>query len=199
MKIALALCAAIALPAIALADDPKSNDKTTSADKSKDNKAKLSESDTALVAHAHMVNQMEIDLGKIAQKQGSAPVKKFGEMMVQDHSTADQELTAFAKKHGVAKIPADKPATEAGKEEHKEAMATAAKVKGLKGAEFDREYINMMVQGHDKELGRADTDISMVSDPDLKQMLEARKTMLKRHADAARDVQRGNPQASAKP
>jgi hypothetical protein len=30
-------------------------------------------------------------------------------------------------------------------------------------------------------------------------MLELRKTSLKRHADAARDLQRGNPQASATP
>ena len=78
-------------------------------------------------------------------------------------------------------------------------LASVAKIKKLKGAELDREYINFMVKGHDDELAKSDSLITMANDADLKTMLEDRKTILKRHADAAREIQRGNPQASAQP
>lgn len=204
MKIAVVLAALIAIPAIASADDKKTTpDKTVpekTTDKTTDkSSAKLADSDVAILAHVHMVNLMEIDMGKLAQRVGTAPVKKYGEMLVQDHTAADKEAMAFAKKRGLAKIPDEKPATEAEMQEHKDMMTKVANLKKMKGADFDKEFISMMISGHDGELGKSDTLISTATDADLKSMLEARKTTLKRHADSARDLQRGNPQASAKP
>jgi hypothetical protein len=56
-----------------------------------------------------------------------------------------------------------------------------------------------MVDGHEKELAKSDVFIASAQDGDLKTLLEARKTTLQRHADAAKELQKGNAQASATP
>jgi putative membrane protein len=109
---------------------------------------------------------------------------------------ADKDLTAFAKAHKVAAIPADKPMTDADRQDEKDMTTAMAHIKSLKGAEFDKEYLNMMVSGHDKELTKIDVSISGATDPDLKSMLQSVKPVLQRHADQARDLQK-SPQASS--
>jgi len=157
--------------------------------------AKLSDADTKIVAHLHHVNQMEITLAKQAQKQGTAHVKDYASTIVTDHQRADRDLTNLAKNHKVATIPADKPQSDADRQDEKDMTVSVARLKTLKGADFDKEYINMMVTGHDKELTRIDTSISAANDPALKTMLQSIKPVLQRHADAARDLQK-SPQAS---
>ncbi len=158
--------------------------------------AKLSDADTKIIAHLHHVNQMEITLAREAQRQGTAKVKDYANMMITDHQQADKDLTAFAKAHHLTMIPADKPTTDAERQDEKETNTAVAHLKTLKGADFDKAYLNMMVSDHDKELTKIDVAISSTSDPDLKSMLQNVKPMLQRHADQARDLLK-NPQASA--
>jgi putative membrane protein len=190
MKIrALAIIAALALPGAALAD--KTNEKTTNTAAA----AKLADSDVKIVAHLHHVNQMEIDLGKAAQKSTNAAVKSYGDTLVKDHQSNDKDLTAYAKSRKLATIPADKPETEADKQEHKAMMSKMATLKTLKGAEFDREFLSMMATDHDKEIAKLDVAIGATTDTDLQTLLKATKPVLQRHADSARDLQ-NNAQAS---
>lgn len=187
---AFAIIAALALPTLALADNktPKT-DKAPAA-------AKLSDGDVKIIAHLHHVNQMEIDLGKAARKMGTASVKGYSDMLENDHQNSDKEFTAFAKKHGLTTIPADKPETDADTQEQKDMTTQVAHLKTLKGADFDKEFLNMMVTGHAKELVKIDVSISTAGDPDLQTMLKSSvKPMLQRHADKARDLQK-SPQAS---
>src|SRR4051812_23965263 len=99
---ALAIISAlgVGLPALSVAD--------TTTPKATDKAAKLSTDETKIVSHLHHVNQMEIDLGKWAQKSGTGGVKSYGESLVTDHTSADKDLTSFAKQHNLSSIPADK-------------------------------------------------------------------------------------------
>ncbi|HEX3758306.1 MAG TPA: DUF4142 domain-containing protein [Kofleriaceae bacterium] len=160
--------------------------------------AKLSDADIKTIAHLHHVNQMEITLAKQAQRQGTAHVKDYAGTLITDHESADKDLTAFAKAHQLMAIPADKPSTDAEKQDDKDMTTATAHLKALKGADFDKAYLNMMVSGHDKELTKIDTSISSTSDADLKSLLQNVKPVLQRHADQARDLQK-SPQASAGP
>jgi putative membrane protein len=197
----------LALPLTAVAQAPTPTTPPTTTTPSKDktapstdkSAAKLSADEVKIVAHLHHVNQMEITMGKDAKAKGTAAVKRYGEMLIKDHTTADKELAAMAKKKGVAKIPAAAPATETEKAEMKKEHDDMAGLKKLKGADFDREYLRMMVEGHEKELAKSDVFISTAQDMDLKTALEARKTTLQRHADAAKELQKGNAQASTTP
>ncbi|HZJ63411.1 MAG TPA: DUF4142 domain-containing protein [Kofleriaceae bacterium] len=212
---ALVIVSALVLPTLAIADDQnktppadkappadKTNEKTTNTASDKtpgksDKNAKLSEGDTKIVAHLHHVNQMEIDMGKLAEKNGTPTVKSYAMTLVSDHQSNDKDLTAFAKKHRVAMIPADKPEAEADRQDAKDMTTKVAHLKALKGAEFDKEFLNMMIAGHDKELAKIDTSIGSASDPDLQTMLKAVKPVLQRHSDQAHDLQKNSPQASA--
>jgi len=221
MKIrALAIVSALALPTLAFADgkaptdtpptDPAKPDtfkpNTPKTDTSKSdtgapsdpaNKtAKLSDGDAKIVAHLHHVNQMEIDVGKVAQKSGTTAVKNYGATLVTDHQSADKDLAAFATSHKLATIPADKPQADADKQEEKDMGSQMMKLKTLKGADFDREFLNMMAAGHEKELAKIDVAIGGATDPDLQTMLKSVKPVLQRHADQARDLQKNAPQAS---
>lgn len=219
---AFAIFAALAAPTLASATPPdqsptsnapasnptpdKSPPKgTTSSDTSSSNKtgndakgAKLSEADSKVISHLHHVNQMEITLARAALKQGTARVKDYANMMISDHQSADKDLTAFAKAHHLTAIPAEKPMTDAEKQDEKETTAAIAHLKTLKGADFDKAYLTLMVSDHDKELTRIDVAISSTSDPDLKSLLQNFKPVLQRHADQARDLLK-SPQASANP
>jgi putative membrane protein len=214
---ALAIITALALPTAAIADDPnktppadktadkatdKTNEKTTNAPTDKapgktDKSAKLSDGDVKIIAHLHHVNMMETEMGKLAQKNGTAAVKSYAETLVTDHQTNDKELMTFTKQRRLAAIPADKPQTDADRQDEKDMTAKMARLKTLKGAEFDKEFVNMMVAGHDKELAKIDTSIGAASDTDLQTMLKSVKPVLQRHADQARDLQKNSPQASA--
>jgi len=81
----------------------------------------------------------EIELGQMAQQKGQHPdVKAFGEMMVRDHTTSSNELKQIAASHSLT-VPAQLD------EKHAELRDRLSR---LSGTEFDREYMNAMVQGH---------------------------------------------------
>ena len=83
----------------------------------------------------------EVELGKLAAQQAqNADVKAFGQMMVKDHTQANTELLQIAKQMNVTP-PAQLDA------KHRELVDRLSK---LKGAEFDREYMDAMVPGHEE-------------------------------------------------
>jgi len=130
---------------------------------------------------------------------GTAPVKKYGETLLKDHGDGDKDLTAFAKKKGLAKIPADVPMNDAEKKDHEAMMAKMADLKKLRGAEFDRQFLMMMQEGHDKELVRLDGMMPGIKDTDLATKMKDLRPVLQRHADTARDLQKNAPTASVTP
>jgi putative membrane protein len=200
------LAAALAAPVVALADndkDTKSDEAAKDRDRDHDEGVKktekLTDNEIQILAHMHHVNQMEIDLGKLAQKKATTQaIKAFGTSLVTDHTNMDKDLLSFAKKHDT-KVPMEKAVTEAEKAEMKETQAAVAKLRAAKASEFDRQYLMLMVDGHEKELAKVDTNKSLATNADLRQMLDDAKPMLQRHADQARDLQKSNAQASTTP
>jgi putative membrane protein len=86
---------------------------------------------------------MEVELGNIAQQNAQSPrVKRFGAMMVKDHTKANKELISLAGSRNIlipSKIP-DKIQT------HIDEM------KKLRGAEFDKHYMDMMTDDHKEDI-----------------------------------------------
>ena len=187
---AFALALAVA-PSVALAGPDATAGKT-------EVKSALTQAEQNKIVHDHHVNEMEIEMGKVAKTNSkSADVKKYAAMLVTDHTKADKDLTALAKKKGMATIPAEALATEAEKADHKAQMDQMAKLKTLKGAEFDTMYLQMMVEGHDKEVALNTSVAATVTDADVKAWVEKRGESLKKHADEARALQSKKPAAAA--
>jgi putative membrane protein len=97
--------------------------------------------DAGFVMEAGQDGHAEVELGKLAQKNGSsAAVKDFGKRMVTDHSKAGKELAAVAK---ALKIKAPGGPSDKHKAHYKKLVA-------LKGEKFDSEYAQHMVDDHEK-------------------------------------------------
>ena len=115
--------------------------------------------DRNFVMEAAMGGMMEVELGRIAAQQGmSDAVKQFGQRMVDDHSKANEELMTIASSKGIT-LP-----TTLG-EKHR---AHVTKLSGMTGADFDREYVKMMVSDHRKDVNEFEKQSTRGTDADLK-------------------------------
>ena len=95
--------------------------------------------DQAFVEKMAQVNMAEVKLGQLAsERAANAQVKEFARTMVGDHQKANNELKQVASKMAV-QLPAQADA------KHQQLYD---RLSTLKGAEFDREFMKAMVDGH---------------------------------------------------
>ncbi|WBX97833.1 DUF4142 domain-containing protein [Chryseobacterium gambrini] len=86
---------------------------------------------------------MEVMAGELAAKNATNPtVKTLGEMMVKDHTKANNELKQWAAKSAYT-LPTGLDADQQKKYDE---------LKAKKGADFDRMYADMMVKDHEKTI-----------------------------------------------
>jgi putative membrane protein len=141
---------------------------------------KLSGSDRQFVTQAAEDSVAEIELGKLAQRNGaSAAVKDFGRRMVTEHGKANEELTAVASKLGIA--PPRRPGSK-----HEVDMKKFAR---LKGADFDREYAEQMVKEHEKSVSLFEKEARTGDSPGLKAYAIKTLPVLQEHLKIAKALQ----------
>src|SRR5881394_3223098 len=104
---------------------------------------------------AHIVvtaNQIDIDAGKLAKsKSKNKEVQEFAQRMITDHTAVNKQAGALAKKLGVK--PEDNDTSKA---LNKGAQANMAKLKNLKGVQFDKAYVDHEVDYHQQVLDAID-------------------------------------------
>jgi putative membrane protein len=111
---------------------------------------KVDNGDADFVEELTIAGMAEVELGKMAAQRGAnAEVKKFGQMMVTDHTAAGDKLKAIATQHNIA-VPT------ALDDKHRDLRDKLSK---LQGAEFDREYMNAMVDGHESVADKLESKI----------------------------------------
>ena len=151
MKISLAMLIVVALATASGAQQ--------SSTKPNQSSARPAASDSAFAIKAAQANMAEVELGKLAlQKAMSDDVKKFAQMMVDDHTKALDDLKSSAGTHNIAwptTLDAD----------HKKLSDRLSK---LNGAAFDREYMQAMVDGHKKVAADLRKESQSGTDADLK-------------------------------
>ncbi len=138
---------------------------------------------------AHIVvtaNQVDIDAGKLAASMASNPdVKKFGQQMVTDHTGVNKQAADLAAK--VKVTPADNPTSESLKAGGDKNVAS---LKSLKGAEFDKAYIDHEVAYHQAVLDALDkTLIPSASNADLKALMVKVRPAFVAHLEHAKSIQ----------
>ena len=165
------LCLGVTAQAAEKKEETKTEKPSPSSSKSPATSA-LSDKDKAFMKEAAKGGQMEVDMGKTAQTKGkSADVKKIGTMMVTDHTKANNELMAIAKKKGVD-LSKEKPATHS-----------------MGDANFDKEYIGMMVKDHEKDLAAFQAEAKNGSDADVKAFASKTSAVIKKHLDTVKAAQ----------
>ena len=143
-------------------------------------------SDPQIAAIVVTANQVDIDAGKLAAgRSNNADIKKFAQTMVNDHSGVNKQATELVTKLQV--MPQDNPTSQAlkvGGEKNLENL------KGLKGAAFDKAYIDHEVAYHEQVLEAVDkTLIPSAQNADLKALLVKVRPAFVAHLEHAKHVQ----------
>jgi putative membrane protein len=129
-----------------------------------------------VLAKLHHANQMEIQMGKLAVKNGqSKEVKEFGKMLVKDHSAADKKVTALARKE---KVDLKKAAMK------DETMADLPP----KGPEFDAKFAQAMLDDHKKDVAETKAARDATDNAKLKQLLTDVVPTLEKHEETAQKI-----------
>lgn len=139
--------------------------------------ADTSDADFAMKAAAGGLK--EIEAGKIASNNASSDrVKKFAEMMISDHSKANEELKALASKKGIS-LPASLP---------QEKQADVQKLQQINGSEFDKQYMNMMVADHEKTIALFEQGAANAKDEEIREWAKGKLPALKMHLKSAQEI-----------
>jgi putative membrane protein len=134
--------------------------------------ADASDADKTFVATAASGGMAELKLGKYAEDNGSSEnVKKFGKRMAKDHTKANKELEAIAKKHGID-VPTDLSADDA---------AIVDTLMKMNGADFDKAYAAAMVSDHQKTIDLFTEEAKNGTVPDLKKFASDTIPTLQKH------------------
>lgn len=190
----------LAIPSVAFAEDPQPP-QAPSTDQSaqqttKDN-AKVSDADKAILGHVHQVNLDEIAAAKLAQRSGTSKVKDLAKTVLTDHQASDRKLMSFAKQHKIAKLPKPAAQSEEDRQMEQQNKQAMAKLRTLKGEDFDRQFLQIMMQGHQRELAMTDPLIGQTQNAQIQSMLRERRDVLQKHLTAAQELLGNMPQARA--
>ena len=133
-------------------------------------------------------NTVDIQAGKLAQKMSkNKEVKAFAKQMVTDHSGVNKQATALVKKLKVT--PAD---SDTSKSLKSGGDTNLANLKGLKGAAFDKAYVDNEVSYHQAVIDALDkTLIPSAQNAELKDTLVKVRPAFVAHLDHAKHIQAG--------
>ena len=136
-------------------------------------------SDEDFVMKASAAGMAEVNFGKLAEAQSSsAEVKKFAQNMVDDHSKANDELLKVADKDKIT------PAEKMGAKDQQ--MFT--KLTGLKGPEFDREYIASQLAAHKEAVALFKSESNHGKNEDLKEFATKTLPTLEHHLEIVKKL-----------
>lgn len=122
----------------------------------------------------------EVEAGKLAQsKATSGTVKAFAEQMVSDHGRANAQLKQLALSKGIT-LP-----TGPGRSQIR-ALEKAGK---LQGADFDREYMKLMVAEHKRTVSLFEKEARNGKDTELKSFASGLLPDLQRHLQRAESIE----------
>lgn len=149
------------------------------------NKEKFSDStikpDTKFAVAAADGGMMEVELGKLALTKGNSPeVKKLGQMMVDDHSKANEELKKWAAEKNIS-IPVNL------------GDANQNRVKDISsktGNDFDKAYTSIMVSDHKEDIDDFKKEAKDGKDADIKAWAAGKISTLEHHLQMAESTEK---------
>jgi putative membrane protein len=131
----------------------------------------------------------EIETSRLAlEKSSSADVKAFANMMITDHSKANDELAALAKKNDI-EVPDNTTLVKQAKE----------KILDMRDESFDAAYANNQVKAHEdaielfKKEANTVTDDKVKGGTELKGFAQKMLPALEKHLDMANKLQAAHP------
>ncbi len=156
-----------------------SKDAKKEAKKTNDTKMDNKKIDATYVVNASDDGMFEVQAAQLAKTNASSEkVKELANMMATDHAKANAELKSTAAKKSItvaAKLGANN-------------QKKFDKLTKLKGAEFDKEYADMMVTAHKNAIDLFQKEADNGTDADLKAWAAGKIATLKHHLEMAQST-----------
>jgi putative membrane protein len=159
-----ALAAGVALCATGLAQQQQGN---------------LSDQDRRFLQEMSEGNRAEVQLGRMAEQKASNPrVKEFGQRMANDHSKLQNQLSDFASARKVV-LPSSTTT---------EQQNMVTQLSGLSGEQFDRQYMQTMMQEHQKDIAKVQQLMASTQDPAMEDLARRMLPFLENHVRIAEHI-----------
>ena len=123
----------------------------------------------------------EVQLAKMAQQKATIDaVKSFAAMLERDHTAVGDQVKSFASQRNVTlpSAPSD----------DKQKMVND--MDKMSGKAFDKEFISMMVKGHNDGISLFEDTKANASDVDIKNFADKTLPTLRMHLDSAKAIQK---------
>ncbi|MBB4600548.1 putative membrane protein [Hymenobacter luteus] len=137
--------------------------------------------DPVFLMTAASSNLLEIQMGQLAtQKSTNADVKRFGQMMVDHHTKATQELQTLATPLGVTLPQTMMPVHQ----------AMADKLMNKSGKAFDEDYMDAMETAHQMDIAMFEVKSKAAETPTVKAFATKTLPMLRSHEKMANEIEK---------
>jgi putative membrane protein len=135
-------------------------------------------SDTAnTLTKIHESDQREIDMGKMAEKNGKGrDTISFGKMLVKDHTDSAKKVVALAKKEKI-ELGSASPT-----------MTDSEMSKMANSDDFDKRFAQAMLDDHTKDIAELTAAHDRTTDEHLKKLIAGLLPTLKRHQATAQKL-----------
>ncbi len=155
------------------------NSGATSSSAANSSSSPSSNPDQEFVTKAAQGNSAEVELGKIVAAKSKDPnVKQFAQMMVKDHTTALNELQELAQTKNL-NFNDDLP---------DDAKSLQQKLSSDTGKQLDKDYMDEMVEDHQKDVQEFTDKSQNAKDPDVKQWASKTLPTLQKHLEKAQQI-----------
>jgi putative membrane protein len=165
--------------------DKDSVEKADSANKAQtdtaisENKMVVDEESSSFLVKAADGGMAEVQLGELGkQKAMSQRVKNFSDMMMRDHTVANDKVKSLAGQKNVT-LP-----TSVSDENQKKMDRLNKKT----GKDFDRDYMDVMVKDHETTINMFESAMKNTKDPDVNSFADKTLPTLRMHLDSAKAV-----------
>ncbi|MDX5480870.1 MAG: DUF4142 domain-containing protein [Hymenobacteraceae bacterium] len=124
-------------------------------------------------------SMLEVEAGRLAQERGQMQeVKDYGQMMVTDHTNANDQLRQLAQQKNIT-LP------DSMGQDHRDQLQN---LRDKTGQEFDQQYMDLMVSSHEDAVSMFEDAANNMQDPDVKNFASTTLPKLREHLDRARQL-----------
>jgi putative membrane protein len=138
-----------------------------------------------VLSQIHRTDLSQMELGKLAaQKASSSEVRDYGQQLVSDYASVDQQVLAMAQKMAV---DLDKGARshKATRTENAREPKLERKLKTASGADFDKMFLEQTRADHEQLITKLQQDRDNSTDQDLEALLDKIIPILEQHRELA--------------
>ncbi len=136
---------------------------------------------SAFLVDATNVGMAEVQLSRIAvERSTNAAVKDFANLMINDHTSANDQVMALAAKKNVT-LPSD--VSDENRKKSDDLMKKS-------GKDFDKEYVDIMVKDHEAAVNLFERASNNVSDAEVVSFINGILPKLKNHLESVKALKK---------